>query len=305
MKKAIWSVLLLLACFTGFAQNRKICRLGIKYDISKNAQWGIGRPVITNIIPYSPAELVGIKMNDVIIAIDDIQTSELSREEVDQMLNLAGKTEMTLTIGNLKNPAKQILIKKECKKSNAITEDQLATAFSMYSLETTSEREFTCPFKTTVTSDPVDFGKFKTFAFSAIDENNSELETTINESIEKELTKKGMSVDIDNPDILIQTFYFFDKNPNYKGANKILVEKEPTYRYNFLHSKMEPFPFLSPTAAEAEAEYLLQFGFRLIDQKEVPGRILWECEANELLESSYHLDDYARIHAPLMCMQYP
>ena len=101
MKKAIWSVLLLLACFTGFAQNRKICRLGIKYDISKNAQWGIGRPVITNIIPYSPAELVGIKMNDVIIAIDDIQTSELSREEVDQMLNLAGKTEMTLTIGNL------------------------------------------------------------------------------------------------------------------------------------------------------------------------------------------------------------
>ena len=305
MKKAIWSVLLLLACFTGFAQNRKICRLGIKYDISKNAQWGIGRPVITNIIPYSPAELVGIKMNDVIIAIDDIQTSELSREEVDQMLNLAGKTEMTLTIGNLKNPAKQILIKKECKKSNAITEDQLATAFSMYSLETTSEREFTCPFKTTVTSDPVDFGKFKTFAFSAIDENNSELETTINESIEKELTKKGMAVDIDNPDILIQTFYFFDKNPNYKGANKILVEKEPTYRYNFLHSKMEPFPFLSPTAAEAEAEYLLQFGFRLIDQKEVPGRILWECEANELLESSYHLDDYARIHAPLMCMQYP
>ena len=188
MKKAIWSVLLLLACFTGFAQNRKICRLGIKYDISKNAQWGIGRPVITNIIPYSPAELVGIKMKDVIIAIDDFQTSELSREEVDQMLNLAGKTEMTLTIGNLKNPAKQILIKKECKKSNAITEDQLATAFSMYSLETTSEREFTCPFKTTVTRDPVDFGKFKTFAFSAIDENNSELETTINESIEKELT---------------------------------------------------------------------------------------------------------------------
>ena len=36
MKKAIWSALLLLACFTGFAQNRKICRVGIKYDISKN-----------------------------------------------------------------------------------------------------------------------------------------------------------------------------------------------------------------------------------------------------------------------------
>ena len=84
-----------------------------------------------------------------------------------------------------------------------------------------------------------------------------------------------------------------------------MIDKEPTYRYNFLHSKMEQFPFLNYTAAEAEAEYLLQFGFRLVDQRDVPGRILWECEANELLEDAYHLDEYARIHVPLMCMQYP
>ena len=121
------------------------------------------------------------------------------------MLNPAGKNEVLLTIGNLANPAKQVLVKKECKKGNAITEEQLATAFSMYSLETTSEREFVCPFKTTVTADPVDLGKFKTFAFSAIDENNSKLETAINESIEKELTKKGMTVDTDRPDIIVQT----------------------------------------------------------------------------------------------------
>ena len=58
-------------------------------------------------------------------------------------------------------------------------------------------------------------------------------------------------------------------------------------------------------AAEAEAEYLLQFGIRIIDQKDIPGRVLWECEANELLEDSYRLDEYARVHVPLMCMQYP
>ena len=237
--------------------------------------------------------------------LQSVQESPLWSEEIGEMLNPAGKNEVLLTIGNLANPAKQVLVKKECKKGNAITEEQLATAFSMYSLETTSEREFVCPFKTTVTADPVDLGKFKTFAFSAIDENNSKLETAINESIEKELTKKGMTVDTDRPDIIVQTFYFFDKNPNYKGANKILVEKEPIYRYNFNHSKMETFPFLNSMSAEAEAEYLLQFGFRLIDQRDVPGRILWECEANELLEDSYRLDEYARIHAPLMCMQYP
>ena len=42
----------------------------------------------------------------------------------------------------------------------------------------------------------VDFGNFKTFAFSTIDENNRKLETVINECIENELTKKGLTVDI-------------------------------------------------------------------------------------------------------------
>ena len=186
MKRAILSVLLLFAFLTGFAQNRNICRLGITYDISQSDHWGKNKPVITSVIPYSPAELAGVKTNDIIIAIDGVQTTDISSEEIGEMLNPAGKNEVLLTIGNLANPAKQVLVKKECKKGNAITEEQLATAFSMYSLETTSEQEFVCPFKTTVTADPVDFGKFKTFAFSAIDENNSKLETAINESIEKE-----------------------------------------------------------------------------------------------------------------------
>lgn len=305
MKKIILSALLLFAFLSGYAQNRAICRLGINYDISQSNNWGTNRPVITGIIPYTPAEQAGLKQNDIILAIDGVETNEISPKEIEEMLNPAGKKEVILTISNLATPSKQVSVKKECKKNNAITEDQLATAFSMYSPETTSEREFTCPFKTTATSEPVDFGEFKTFAFTAIDENNSKLETVINESIEKELTKKGLTVDINNPDILVQTYYFFDKNPNFKGANKILIDKEPTYRYNFLHSKMEQFPFLNYTAAEAEAEYLLQFGFRLVDQRDVPGRILWECEANELLEDAYHLDEYARIHVPLMCMQYP
>lgn len=68
---------------------------------------------------------------------------------------------------------------------------------------------------------------------------------------------------------------------------------------------MDTFPFLGNSAAEAEAEYLLQFGFRMIDHAFVPGRILWECEANELLEDSYKLEEYARVHVPLMLMQYP
>lgn len=307
MKRAYLFMLLLFAFLTAFAQSRTgyICRLGLTYEISQSNNWGKKRPVIKTVIPYTPAEQAGLQVSDVIEAIDGVPTATIEVDEIEQLLNPVDKSEVILTVSNLSTPSKQVMVKKDCKKSNAITEDQLAAAFSMYSLETTNEQEFTCPFKTVVTPDTVNFGKFKTFAFAAIDENNSKLESSINEAIERELTKKGMTTDAVQPDLLVQTFYFFDKNPNYKGANKVVVEKVPTYRYNFTNSKMEKFPFLNSASAESEAEYLLQFGIRLIDQKEVPGRVLWECEANELMEDSYRLDQYAKVHIPLMFVQYP
>lgn len=307
-KSVILSALLLVAtAFSGLAQDRNasICRLGFTYDISQSKNWGAGKPVVKGVIPYSSAEQAGVRPNDVIEAISGVPVASVSATDIPQMLNPAGKDDVVLTIRNLSTDSRQVMVRKECKMPNAITEDQLATAFEMYSLETTNEQEFVCPFKTTVTGDSVDFGDFHTFAFSAIDENNRQLETQINESIADELTKKGLTIDIERPDLLVQTFYFFDKNPNFVGVNKVLVDKEPTFRYDFAHSKMVKLPFLNYAAAEAEAEYLLQFGIRIIDQKEVVGRVLWECEANELLEESYRLDEYARVHAPLMCMQYP
>lgn len=307
MKKAILSVLLLFFLLSGFAQNRSplVCRLGFTYEISQSKNWGHNKPVVKSILPYTPAEQAGMKQSDVIEAIDGVSTTEISPDEIGQLLNPADKSEVILTVSNLATPSKQVLVKKQCKRSNAITEDQLASAFGMYSLETTFDQEFTCPFKTTVTPDSVNFNQFRTFAFTAPDPQNYQLETAINDVIESALTAKGMTVDTDHPDLLVQTFYFFDKNPNYKGANKVVVEKEPTYRYNFSRSKMEKFPFLNNASAESEAEYLLQLGIRLIDQKDLPGRVVWECEANELMEDSYRLDDYARVHVPLMLQQYP
>ena len=117
MKRAILPVLLLFAFLTGFAQNRNICRLGITYDISQNDHWGKNKPVITSIIPYSPAELAGIKVNDIIMAIDGVQTADISSEEIGEMLNPAGKNEVLLTIGNLdKTRLSKCLSKKNAKK---------------------------------------------------------------------------------------------------------------------------------------------------------------------------------------------
>lgn len=307
MKRVSLAIIVLFICSLSFAQNRGglICRLGFTYEISQSPNWGKGKPVVKTIIPYTPAEQAGIKLNDIIEQIDGIPIESIAPNDIPQLLNPTGNNEVILTVSNISYPARQVMVAKDCKRSNAINEEQLATAYGMYSLESTTERVFICPFKTTATADPVDFALFKTYAFSAIDENNRALETVINESIEKELNKKGLYLENSQPDILVQTFYFFDKNPNYLGANKVLIDKEPSYRYDYNSNKMLKLPFLNYAAAEAEAEYILQLGIRLIDQKEVKGRVLWECEANELMESSFRLEDYARIHIPLMCMQYP
>ncbi|MDF9828803.1 DUF4136 domain-containing protein [Parabacteroides sp. PF5-6] len=308
MKRVILFVVLIGLFISGNkiqSQNNYICRPGFAYEISKSANWGKGLPVVNQIIPYSSAELAGLKYGDIIEMIDAVPTAGLTAEELTQLTNPVDKNEITLTVRSIGAPSKELRIRKECKRSNTITEDQLAIAFNMYSLETTSERQFVCPFKITVTPDAVDFSKFNTYAFSPIDQNNLALENTINEAIGKELADKGMTFDAERPDILIQTFYFFDRNPNFKGANPLVVEKETLYRYDVTYSRMVKVPFLNYQTVESEAEYLLQFGFRLIDQRDLTGRVLWECEANELLESSYRLDDYVRIHIPLMCMQYP
>ena len=306
-KLFLFLVLLTMIHTTGYSQQRNetVCRLGFDYDISQSRNWGYNQLVITKIYPYSSAELAGLKAYDIIDTINGVDVRTLSGDEIEQLLNPAGQSEVVMTVRNLAHDQRQVLVKKDCKKSNSISEDQLASAFSMYSLETTKEIDFTCPFKTTVTKDTVSFERFKTFAFSPIDENNRALEEQVNESIKNVLTKKGLTVDVVQPDLLIQTYYFFDKNPNYVGTNKIVVNKEAIYRYNSSKNKVEKFPFLNPSTSESEAEYLLQFGIRLIDQKLEPGRVLWECEANELMEDSYSLADYAKAHAPLMFMQYP
>ncbi|MDR1623435.1 MAG: DUF4136 domain-containing protein [Tannerellaceae bacterium] len=307
LKQGILTILFLYSCFAPamWGQNPALCRTGFVCEISRSVNWGQGKPVIIAVYPYSPAEAVGLKVNDIIESIDGISVTDIRDEDIAGLLNPAERSEIILTVTNIEASDRQVTVRKECKRNDAITEDQLAVAFAMYSLESTSERRFTCPFQTTTTGDTIDFAFFHTFAFGPIDADNRKLEEAINASIEKELIKKGLSFNAANPDMLVQTFYYIKKNPNYKGENKVVTNKLPVYRYDLAQNRMQRFPFLSSSAAEAEAQYLLQLGFRLIDQRFVRGRILWECEANEMLESPLRLENYAQTHVPLMCMQYP
>jgi hypothetical protein len=287
------------------SQNPVICRLGFTYDISRSLNWGKGKPVVTKIYPYSPAEKAGVKLFDIIEAIEGISTAEMTPPELTAMMNPDGKNAVILRLRSLSDTARMVTVAKDCKRTDAISEDQLAIAFSMYSPENTSERVFICPFKTGITADTVDLSRFTYFAFAPVDEANARLETVINAAIEKEFKKKGLSFRAYNPDVVIETFYSYNRNPNYRKSSIAAKNKQSVYRYDFALSRMESFPFLEQGVPESEAEYLLQLGLRLVDKRIKPGRILWEAEANELLSAPFRLETYAQSHIPLLCMQFP
>lgn len=308
MRQLLFIIAVFCISITANAQGDVSCRYGFSYEISNDPHWGKDKPVITSVYPNSPAERAGIKPYDIITAVEGVPVMENVLDDIHLFLNPEGKEIVELTIKNVLENERKIKIKKECKSTYSIPEEQLATAFGMYAVEYTHERLFSCPFVTTQTKDPVDFSQFKSFDFFGGNDNQPELAKKINELIKKELTNRGLKHDPVKPDLTVQIYYSFNKNPNYKPkTTKKNEEEEPgfVYRYDTGRDRMAKLPFLPPGTIETEAEYILKLGFRLEDRKLEKGRIIWECEANELLNESYSLEDFAFVHIPLMTMQYP
>ena len=303
--KRLFAIIMLFSLFVTTYAQETTCRYGFSYEISNSPNWGKNLPVITSVYPNSPAERAGLKPFDIIEEVEGKPITENELDDIHLFLNPEGMQLVELTIRNISEGVHKVKINKECKSMFALSESQLATAFAMYAIEDTHDRLFSCPFVTSQTKDVVDFAGFKTFDFSGGDSNQPELAKKIIELIRKELMNKGLQHNPVNPDLIVHIYYSFTKNVNYKP--KTIKDEEPdfTYRYDTGRDRMVKLPFLPANTIETEAEYILKFGFRIEDRMLVKGRILWECEANEMLNEIYSLEDFAFIHVPLMCMQYP
>ncbi|MDR0700289.1 MAG: DUF4136 domain-containing protein [Tannerella sp.] len=312
MKRTFFIIAVILPVFAANAQEVS-CHYGFSYEISNDPHWGKNKPVITSVYPNSPAERSGIQPYDIIEAVEDVPVTENVLDDIYLFLNPEGKDIVELTIRNFTGDRHKIKIKKECTNAHSISENQLATAFAMYAVEHTHERLFTCPFITVQTKDDIDFSVFKSFDFIGEESNRPELAKKINDLVKKELLKRNLKYDPVNPDLMIHIYYSFNKNSNYKPKKNKKSDKDAqaendnryVYRYDMTRDRMTKFPFLPPNTIETEAEYILKLGFRLEDRKLKKGRIIWECEANELLNETFSLENFAFIHIPLMCMQFP
>jgi C-terminal processing protease CtpA/Prc len=312
MRRIFFILITILVVFAAKAQDIS-CRYGFSYEISNAPHWGKNKLVITSVYPHSPAERAGIKPYDIILAVDGTPVTENVLDDIYLFLNPEGKEIVELTIKNIAADEHKIKIKKECQSVYSISEEQLATAFAMYAAEDTHERLFSCPFVTTETKDELDFSVFKSFDFFEGSNEEPELARKIHDLIKKELMNRGLKHDPVYPDLTIQIFYLFNKNPNYKpqATKRTNKDDKPEEEYNYVNrydltrDRMVRFPFLPPNTIETEAQYILKLGFRMEDKKLQKGRIIWECETNEFMNESYSLENFAFVHIPLMCMQYP
>ncbi len=309
MKRTLLLLSILGFYLSVFSQqpNEFVCRLGFTFEMSQQNSWGKNKPVVLSVQPSSPAEASGIKINDIIVAINDAPTEGKMLNTINDWLLNNPSDQIKLTVSNLSYKNKDITIYKDCKLANAINEKELASVYSFYSLEDIQERSFTCPFKTALNQD-ANFMNYKTFGFASVDENNKNLENVINDEIKKTLESRGLTYKQNNPDLIVHTYYSYNKNLNYEGS--LNAEKYPVAcRYNMHTATMENLPiYYHPLINQKQAQFLLNFGIRLIDRNRSSNNnlfVAWECEANEMLSADYKLEAYSNFHIPLMLMQYP
>lgn len=307
MKKFSFILLLLTVfVFNIKAQTNTRCDFGITFSISNNPSWGYGEPIVTSVEPYSPADKAGIKVDDIIMEVNGSATYLRNDQTIGNWLFTGSDNNIRLTIRNLDTYFKEYLIQRNCKPANSMNEFSLASAYSFYSVENTNERAFYIPLKV----DPninVDFSDYRTFDFIQ-EVNTPAMDALINEQIEKALTDRGLVRTSDNPDIIVQSYYSFQPNLKYDASSKSSNSK--TWRYDSDTKQMIQLPILSGNDpnAEIKGEYVLELGIRFFDKRYIDTNKLtqiWDCRSKEYLTEQMDMEEYARIHAPLMVMQYP
>jgi len=308
MKHLLLTVVLSIAILNNVCAqiSEQTCHFGITFEISDNPNWGYGEPVVLTVEPNSPAEVAGIEPGDIIMEINGAATYLRNYQTINSWLFDDNVEMASFTIRNLNTYFKEYELPRRCRSIKAMDESALASSFSFYSLENTQDRSFTLPLKISTNKD-VDYSDYHTFNF--IEEPNAPaVDKYINAELEKALIAKGLTRTSDNPDIMVQTYYSYQTNPKYNPTRK--SGESRTWRYNPNTKEMVLLPILSGGSSDAEyaGQFVLEFGIRFFDQKYIdttkPTQI-WESSLKEYMTYQTTLEEYVRMHIPLIMMQFP
>lgn len=297
MKRSLFNILLIV--FFAISLNaQEICNIGLKYQKSNNKNWGFSMPVVTDVVYESPAHKANIKVGDIILSIDNIETQTLTIGQINQLLQ-SKDTHKIIRVKNISG-VRDILLTKQCHIANSVSEEQLARAFSFYSMRDVCDRLVMYPIK--FQSDVnFDFGKIKTFAFVKHD-SITETDNTIMSVINNMLISKGLNGDNVKPDALIDIFYSIkEKNPD-----SISDEMEETYtcRFNFATQDMDRLPILNIGSPSDLGRYTVSFGVKVMSATG-KNAVIWTAKSEDLCFDSIPMTYYACSVLPLMFRGFP
>ena len=287
-----------------------ICRAGFAFEISNNPNWGNGEPVIINITPGSPAEKAGLRLNDIILEVNNKGTYLKPHHTIKEWMLDNDKGYIDISIRNLESDFKTITVDKDCRSRNGIDESKLAPVFAFYSLEDVQNRTFHIPMKISTNPKAI-FSDYRTFDFAPIDEDTPDIDLRISAIFERMLKQRGLKRDTEDPDFIIQTFYSYQNNPTYQPNPQSESENVSiNRRFDIESNRMVKLPLYSPTEVvdESNVPYFLEFGYRFYDRKQIdPGKMVmvWECEVKERVKSNYGLENYLETNLPLILLKYP
>lgn len=287
--------------------NKVFCDFGITFEISNNPGWGYGEPVITTVQPYSLADKAGLKVGDIIMEVNSAATYLRDLQTISNWLSDDSDPEIRLTIRNVDTYFREYPIYRECKSANSMSEFRLASAYSFYSLMSTSQRAFSIPMRVDPNLD-VDFTDYHTFDFLDEGADVPAMDAYINQQLEKALIARGLKRNKENPDMIVQSYYTFQ--PNIKYDPKTYSQNTKTWRYDTNTQEMIILPILSgeDPNAEIKGRYIIELGVRFFDKRFINENKLtqiWDARTRDYLTEEMTIQEYTTIHAPLLLMQYP
>lgn len=307
MKKYVLNALflVLLCCSLPLqAQGPQMnCRIGLQYQLSYQDSWGANKPVIVSVQPQSPAAEAGLRVGDVIESIMDRPSSGLAEEEINNLLLNPSSVFVKLKVSSFAYQNKEVSIRKQCRPLDVIGEEELAKAFSHFSVEDVTSRSFVLPFRYSRKLH-LDFSRYKTFGIAPIRGGQfNEIDRSMHKLIRQALEQAGLVYKESGADLLVKTAYAMAENPSYDPSTAQRPEGFHNYRYSCLAQEMEDLPFAPLDASKSVGKYRLEMSVSLVDAK--TAEEVWQVTAKEQLYEPMELQIYAEKFLPLAFLNFP
>ena len=228
-----FALLVILCLFSTNVLNAQNKVYGFEYDKNiANSNYGKNYFVVTRVMPDFPADKSGLKLYDVIIRINDIETSTM------KTLPITINTMEVCRLGQ-QEVIKITMLPSVDYPKDSKSERRFVSSYSFYQIPYRDEYLSTNKAKVNVYIDPEeDLMDFYTFDFDYTYEENPALEKQIANIIQKQLEERGLIRDKEHPDMLIFMNFYSGTKESYVAPTQNVSTRYKT-EYNFWTKRHE------------------------------------------------------------------